>query len=315
MIHLASDDSDESESSTCHIRRPYIHKGAKTPCLVVLTGPNVGHVFRITLAATTLGRSQRCDFVISGVGISRIHAKIVQGKDGGLVIRDEASSNGTFVNDERIEEQTLTDGDLIQLGDAAVLKFRMQDELEQAAQTHLYQAAVRDALTGTYNRRHFEEELARAVSHAVRHGAALSVVLLDIDHFKSVNDTYGHQAGDEALKRVATRCSSTIRSEDVLCRVGGEEFAVIARSTTLDRVMLLAERLRQNVANERWTFDGNSVSLTLSLGVASFERSVRDNAQAIVAAADRALYHAKNGGRNRVCAADAVEPMLTARPN
>ncbi len=312
MIHLASDNSGESESSTNVLRKPYIPRGPtrKIPCLVVLTGANVGRVFRITAAAVTLGRSQQCDFRVFGIGVSRVHASIVQLKDGCLEIRDQNSSNGTFVNDQRVQHQLLSDGDRIQLGDTAALKFTMQDELEVSAQQQLYEAAMRDVLTGAYNRRYFEEELIRAVSHAVRHGLPLSIVLLDIDHFKNVNDAFGHPAGDAVLKLVAAECSSTIRNEDVLCRVGGEEFAVIARSTIVDRAVALAERLCQRVAGERFKCGGEAVKLTLSAGVAAFGKGKLDNAQALVSAADRALYRAKESGRNRVCAVDGNGTLL-----
>jgi diguanylate cyclase (GGDEF)-like protein len=279
---------------------------------VVLTGANVGRVFKITTAAVTLGRSQQCGFRVFGMGVSRVHAKIVQLKDGGLEIRDQNSSNGTFVNDQRIEQCALNNGDRIRLGDTLVLKFTMQDELEEIAQQQLYEAAMRDALTGAHNRRYFEEELVRAVSHAARHASALSLVLLDIDYFKNVNDTFGHQAGDMVLQSVAAHCRSTMRNEDVLCRVGGEEFAVIARSIPVDRAVLLAERLRARVAGERFKCGANDVTLTLSLGVASYAKGALGDAQAIVAAADRALYRAKESGRNRVCAVDASGTLMAS---
>lgn len=162
----------------------------------------------------------------------------------------------------------------------------------------LADAAVRDVLTGAYNRRRFEERFGDEVRRAERYGRGLSLILLDIDRFKSVNDELGHPFGDEALREVALRCGSVVRSTDVLCRYGGEEFCVVLPETEIAHAAALAERLRAACGADPVRHLGMERSLTISLGVAEWRTG--EAPSELVSRADLALYSAKRGGRNRV---------------
>lgn len=156
-----------------------------------------------------------------------------------------------------------------------------------------------DALTGLFNRRYFDQALAAAIAHGLRHSTPLCLIMADIDRFKRVNDTHGHLAGDLALHALAVSMTEVVRRDDILVRFGGEEFAVILPTTTIDEAVLCAERLR--IAAEALSVDlehGGSLHFTLSLGVATF--SGTETAESLIARADEALYDAKQLGRNRV---------------
>lgn len=298
---------DETELTIRWEERPS-RSGTSHPCLVVLSGMGVGQVFQLLKHEAILGRNPQCEIPLSGEGVSRRHCRFLLEGDSAVWVEDLDSTNGTFVNGKRIERQDLNDGDRIQVGPVTILKFTLQDELEEKLQTQLYQAAIRDPLTHAYNRRFFQEESGRAVSHAMRHGAPLTIIMLDLDHFKAVNDTYGHQAGDAVLQAVASELGRGIRHEDVLCRIGGEEFAILARSTTLVQATLAAERLRSRVEALVVAHDNHNLKVTISLGVA--ELLGDKDADSLVARADRALYRAKAEGRNKV----AVDGPTSERP-
>jgi diguanylate cyclase (GGDEF)-like protein/PAS domain S-box-containing protein len=166
-------------------------------------------------------------------------------------------------------------------------------------QVALQELAVRDSLTGLYNRRYMDETLDREVSRARREGIPLSLVMLDIDYFKRVNDTYGHQVGDEALKMLATTLLADIRAEDVACRYGGEEFLILLPNMPLETAMMRAERWRAAVEALSVTLGNFSINFTISLGVAAYPEHGK-TPDDLTRCADQALYRAKNDGRNRV---------------
>lgn len=166
-------------------------------------------------------------------------------------------------------------------------------------QVALQELAVRDSLTGLYNRRYMDETLDREVSRARREGIPLSLVMLDIDYFKRVNDTYGHQVGDEALKMLASTLLADIRAEDVACRYGGEEFLILLPNMPLETAMMRAERWRQAVEELSVSLGNFSITFTISLGVAAYPEHGK-TPDDLTRCADQALYRAKNDGRNRV---------------
>lgn len=285
------------------IRKPNVKPsgGATRPCVVVLSGCKVGLVHRLDAPSLVVGRGAECDLALQDDGVSRRHAKIVQYENGAVMVKDLGSTNGTFVNGRSVTTTALEDGDRIQLGSITILKFSIQDELEGHVQQRLYDAAMRDGLTCAYNRRFFEEELSRALTHAARHKLSLALLLLDLDHFKLINDSLGHPAGDAVLREVATRLSDGIRHEDVLCRVGGEEFAVVARSTTAESALVLADRLRARIAATPFAYRQNVIPVTTSIGIAEFDLARSATPDLLLRAADNALYRAKAAGRNRTC--------------
>jgi two-component system cell cycle response regulator len=162
----------------------------------------------------------------------------------------------------------------------------------------MYQVALRDGLTGAYNRRYLDERLLSEMAFAQRHRIPLGLLMLDLDHFKMVNDTFGHQAGDAVLQRFHALLEEQVRTEDVVARYGGEEFAVLCREADEGSAAVVAERLRRAVEGAAFEYDGQSIPVTVSIGVAiSLDVNV-DGPESLVRQADLALYQAKEAGRN-----------------
>ena len=268
--------------------------------LIVIAGPGVGQMFRVG-DATVVGRGETADVQIFDDEISRSHAQIEM-TDTRVRIRDLGSKNGTFVNGSAVRESELSDGDKIQIGTTTILKFSFHDELEEQFQQRMYESALKDPLTGAFNRRHLMERLELELAYAIRHGTTLSLVLFDLDHFKQVNDTWGHLAGDLVLRTVSAAVAGAIRREDMLARHGGEEFALVLRGTDREHATLLAERIRVIVEGLQVEWEGQRVPVTASFGVASVPFTGSSSRTELLAAADAMLYEAKARGRNRVCA-------------
>jgi diguanylate cyclase (GGDEF)-like protein len=189
--------------------------------------------------------------------------------------------------------------------DPAELRARVRSALRlKYLMDLLSRKAQIDGLTGLWNRRHFDECLSEQLSFASRHELPLSCLLLDVDHFKAINDHYGHPFGDDVLKSVANTVSDVIRSEDLLFRYGGEEFAVVAPNTPITGAIMLGERIRQAIGSYPLMHKGSPITVTVSVGVAQWQHSVRIT---LVESADHALYQAKRDGRNRV---SAFNPIL-----
>jgi diguanylate cyclase (GGDEF)-like protein len=267
--------------------------------LIVLAGTSVGEMFKVVQERTIIGRGAGSDVHVLDDGISRKHAEIVQ-QDGKILIRDLGSTNGTYCNGERISEHELVDGDKIQIGSTTILKFTFHDSLDETFQRQMYESALRDGLTKIFNKKYFLDRLESEFAYASRHKMPLSLVLFDIDHFKKVNDTHGHLAGDYALAALAQLVMVTIRQEDVFARYGGEEFAVICRGVDIDGATTFGERLRRMVAGQPFVYNEVALQITVSVGIAALsDVGMREPAD-LIALADEALYQAKHEGRNRV---------------
>ncbi len=158
-----------------------------------------------------------------------------------------------------------------------------------------------DALTGLYNYRHFSELLEQEMERSRRSGLPLALVMLDLDHFKKVNDRWGHEAGNKALRAVAEVLHAGVRRIDTVCRYGGEEMAMVLPGTHMSRAVQVAERLRGGIEQCLVDWEGDPVSLTASFGVAVFPGADVADASGLIELADRMLYQAKSEGRNRVC--------------
>jgi two-component system cell cycle response regulator len=266
----------------------------------VLTGLEAGRVHLVTVDNLVMGRGSTCDLRIDDSSLSRTHCRIHK-TNGVYFVEDLGSRNGTQVNGMRIKAPVrLEDGALIQLAAGTIVMFSHQEDLEVQAEQRLYASAVQDPLTGLHNRRHFDARLKAEFAFASRHQTPLSVLLIDIDHFKKINDTHGHPGGDAALRVLAERLLRTVRTEDIVARYGGEEFAVVARGIEGTGAMLLAERIRATVEEVTVTHDDKTIKFTLSVGTATMTRErVFETPVALLKAADDALYQAKAGGRNR----------------
>jgi diguanylate cyclase (GGDEF)-like protein len=275
-------------------------EGRKRAFVVVLSGDRMGEMFPLKDGAkTSIGRGLQTDVRINDEGISRTHA-VVEEDGGTYYLCDAGSTNGTFANGTRVDRQALREGDKIQIGASSVLKFTFHDDLDEDFQRNLYESALRDRLTGVFNRGYFNNRLESDVAFALRHGKPLSLVLFDIDNFKQINDTYGHPAGDEVLRVLADRVEGTTRSEDIFARYGGEEFALICRDVDALRASRAAYRILDTVGAKPFELDARTLAVTVSLGVADLGMLVRPTAEALIEAADAALYTAKRNGRNRV---------------
>lgn len=281
--------------SELRARRSQVHA-----YLVVLQGTNVGEMYKIEGPETVIGRAMTVQVRLNDDGISRRHCRVLQA-EGHVVIEDLGSANGTLVNGELVQRRTLADGDKIRLGATTMLKFTYQDKLDETFQQQMYDAALRDGLTHVYNKKFFLDRLETEFAYAKRHKTKLSLVMFDVDHFKRVNDTYGHLAGDAVLVSIASITQSLVRTEDVLARYGGEEFAVICRGIPLLNASIVGERIRATVEETPIEFQGQTLHVTISAGVAALPESDVETGQALVAQCDEALYEAKRMGRNRVC--------------
>lgn len=278
-------------------------RGDEAAYVVVQTGRAVGRVHRLGGGAVLLGRAPIADVVLLDQGVSREHARIEHGGGRSWLI-DLGSTNGTWLEGERVGRVALPlrDGDRIRLGPTTLLKYGFQDTVEQRFLNQLYVAATRDGLTGTFNRQYFAEQIEVEVLWHRRHREPLSLLMVDIDWFKSVNTRYGHPAGDMVLREVAQTLQSGVRGEDVVARVGGEEFAIVLRRTGRAEAINLAERLRSAIQDRQFTWSGEVISVTLSGGVATHSGGETVDAGTLIAQADAALRGAKESGRNRILA-------------
>ncbi|MFI5297945.1 MAG: diguanylate cyclase [Polyangiales bacterium] len=279
---------------------PKLEPSNKKAYLTIIAGHRAGEMFELDDDdESIIGRGAQSAIHLDSDGVSRKHARIVRQGDG-YVLQDLGSTNGTWVDNKRISFHTLVDGDRVQIGTEIIARFNFHDELEAGMQQQLYDSAVRDPLTRAYNRKHFHERLAAELAHAARHRTHLSLVMLDIDHFKRVNDTHGHPAGDAVLRAIAGAVMKVVRVEDVFARVGGEEFALLARGVDGPSATAFADRLRRGVERLPVIHEGTELHVTASFGVAAVSELPSSDATALIKLSDERLYAAKNGGRNRV---------------
>jgi diguanylate cyclase (GGDEF)-like protein len=269
-------------------------------CLVQIYGDGLGTRIDLLSGTTRFGREEDNDVVLELDSVSRRHCEITVGS-GLVAVRDLGSTNGTFVCDTRLVEGQsveLHGGDLVQIG-AAIYKFLQGGNVEAAYHDEIYKSSVVDPLTRVYNRRYLFDHLAREIARAHRHGSSLALILFDIDHFKQINDQYGHLAGDAVLRELAELVRSNVRREDCCARYGGEEFAISSIENDLDSSCVLAEKLRGLVEAHDFVYQGNRIPVSISLGIALLTDDMEEPSE-LVGAADARLYEAKRLGRNRV---------------
>jgi diguanylate cyclase (GGDEF)-like protein len=279
--------------------RPPVRSNPQQAILLRMDGALAGEVLTLESEQCRVGRHPTNELRLDDSGISRHHARISKA-NGQHFIQDLDSRNGTYVQGHRVSQSLLADGDWIQFGPRVSFRFSRVDAHEEQLLRRLFDSSTRDALTGAYNRKHFDERLRSEIAFAVRHGTEASLVLFDIDHFKGVNDSFGHQTGDAVLKQIAMLASRRLRTEDLFARYGGEEFAVILRSTDRPGAALVAERLRSTIATVPALVSGKPIPVTISAGCAALSCSREQTPSALIEVADRRLYIAKRAGRNRV---------------
>jgi diguanylate cyclase (GGDEF)-like protein len=280
-------------------------------CLVQIYGPMLGKKFGLEKDEITIGRGEGCEIVLELENVSRRHCSLLQRTDG-VFLRDNGSTNGTYLNNVEVRGETpLRSGDLVKVG-GAIFKFLFGGELGSIeAQYHeeIYRLTIIDGLTQVYNKRYLLEFLDREMARCLRHQRALSLVLLDIDRFKKINDTYGHLAGDYVLRELAQVLKSRIRKEECFARYGGEEFALVLPETGHENTVFLADKLRKIVEEHAFVFEGKRIRVTFSAGVADLD-AAHDSALAFIRASDARLYEAKHRGRNQVVGAQPRPPEV-----
>lgn len=246
-----------------------------------------------------LGRGYDCDIHLDDDGASRRHAA-VQRDNEGYVLVDLKSTNGTYVNNQPVTQHRLLAGDRIRIG-SHVLKFLSADHIELQYHETVFRMTTRDGLTQAHNRQYMNEFLERELLRSKERGRPISVALLDIDHFKQVNDTHGHLAGDEVLRELCERAEPVLHAGDLFARYGGEEFcAVFCESDQADATEL-AEKIRLVVGEKPFSTSACELDITVSVGVATWNGEGEiPSPEGILDAADKKLYEAKESGRNRV---------------
>ncbi len=272
--------------------------GTSSTCLIVLQGQRLGQRIDIGIEPLIIGRSPECQFQIMERSVSRQHARIWQ-EPTGYRIKDLDSTNKTLLNDQPIIEAELKDGDHVVIG-SCVLKFMERSSVEARYHEEIYQLATIDPLTGLYNRRHFLELLEREMARTASHGRPLSLLIIDLDHFKLINDRHGHPAGDTVLKQVASALDRNVSGEIIVARIGGEEFAAVLPECEVAEASTFAEQLCRSIAALELHEEAGAQQVTVSIGVAGFSAGMA-GVGALLAAADAQLYLAKHNGRNRVC--------------
>lgn len=272
--------------------------GPREGCLVIIYGDDLGRRVPLGADPCVLGRSSKCDVQLDQESVSRNHARIQRTRNN-YVVRDLGSTNGTYVNDELVDEVVLRDGDQLKVG-RTIFKFIVSGNMEAQYHEEIYRLMTVDGLTEMHNKRYFNEAIEREASRSVRYSRAFSLVLFDIDHFKDINDTYGHLAGDSVLRQLGALVRNRVRRDDIPARTGGEEFSIIVPEVSLAGALNLAEKLRAAIEGAVFKFEGTQIPVTASMGVAEWTEDLTDP-QDLVKAADERLYEAKRSGRNRVC--------------
>jgi diguanylate cyclase (GGDEF)-like protein len=245
-----------------------------------------------------VGRDPAVDLPLVDSSVSRQHAAFVS-ESTGYRIQDLGSTNGTLVNGARVSDRSLRSGDTIQIG-SFIFKFLSAGSIESKYHETVYSAMTRDALTGAMNKRYLLETLSREVARAIRQQQSLSLLMLDIDHFKSVNDTHGHLVGDEVLREFGRRILADCREEDLLARYGGEEFCLVLCSSGRNEAVEIANRYREVIAGNPFQTTTGLLPVTASFGVSCLDPAAPMNADELIRQADDNLYEAKRSGRNRV---------------
>tara|TARA_R110002096_G_scaffold77896_7_gene183282 strand:- start:14318 stop:15193 length:876 start_codon:yes stop_codon:yes gene_type:complete len=266
-------------------------------CLVVIYGLDLGKKYNVDQKNVSIGRSSNADVQIDQESVSRNHCKLINTGQT-VLLRDLGSTNGTYVNDELVDEYVLRDGDFIKVG-RCIFKFLVGTNIENAYHEEIYRLTTIDGLTQIFNKRYFVETLEREIGRAHRYRRNLSLIMFDIDHFKEINDTHGHLAGDHILRQLAATIKTRIRREDILARYGGEEFAIVLPEIDTANAIAFAEKVRALVERTAFEFEDVRIPLTVSVGVSCLMPELQAP-EDLVKLADEKLYLAKEQGRNRV---------------
>jgi diguanylate cyclase (GGDEF)-like protein len=278
-----------------------LFSAARDACLVHIypTGPHMGCRYPLSDRTLVLGRGEECDIRLQDHSVSRRHAHI-EATPEGYYVHDQRSTNGTFVNDRQLETSSLLqDGDYLRVGNC-IYRYLAGGNIEAEYHEEIYRLTILDGLTQIHNPRYLAEFLDREVIRSQRHSRPLSVLMIDIDRFKLINDNYGHLCGDFVIRELVETISSEVRKEDLFARYGGEEFTMVLVETDNPGAVTVAERIRESVAAHQFRFESTPLNLTISIGVSTTAGDMTMTPAALLKAADDNLYTAKRTGRNRV---------------
>ena len=298
----AKDEWYSGDTTRYDVQLVHKQKDRLRPVITVISGLQVGKTTVLNSPRTIIGRDAEAELSLIDTGISRQHAALQLQTDGKVIIEDLESTNGVHLNGKQVTHAVLETGDKLQLGPETVLKFGMEDPDEVEARVQQYERSIRDDLTGIYNRRYFTVTLERELSYIRRRDTISSLVMLDVDHFKRVNDEFGHGGGDKVLELLTRTVSAYIREEDVFARWGGEEFVLLLRGMDRAGACNVAERIRSQLESLPLHCSGSSFNVTASFGVVSIDLNRHDSVEAAMHEVDEYLYKAKRNGRNCVMA-------------
>ena len=273
---------------------------AGNDCLVVIYSSDArqfGKRYVLERETLTIGRGQENVVVLDNDSVSRRHCRIER-RGGAWCVIDLDSTNGTYVNDELVKDYPLRRGDQVKIGDT-IMKYLSGADVEAQYHETIYKMTIIDGLTGAHNKRYLLETLEREIPRGRRHGRPLAALMFDIDHFKKINDTFGHLAGDYVLKEISTLVKSRLRPDDIFARYGGEEFCALLPETPLAGAGAIGEDLRRRIQERKFAFENETIPVTVSIGCSELGGEM--DVTAFIKAADEKLYEAKRSGRNRVC--------------
>lgn len=301
-----SDFGDPEVTQKYYITREVVERSAAHIVLKVAAGPDMLKLIQLHPGdRVVVGRDDSAALVLTDPSVSRQHAVLTVGQDGSCTVEDLDSMNGTRVNGRRIESGTVRMNDHLEVGRVSLrLDCMTQEELAHHGRVvdRLTLTEGRDPLTGLRQRLYLDNELPALVQGCQDRRFQIACAFMDIDHFKSVNDTFGHLTGDEVLRTVARLIMLDCRDSDACFRYGGEEFVVLLMGANKDKGFSTANRIRGVIQAHDWTRTHPALtSLTVSIGVAELKPD--DTPARWLERADQALYRAKNGGRNRVVVA------------
>jgi two-component system cell cycle response regulator len=279
----------------------YVQADTHHPHLSIFSGNNSGRRHKLKRGITTIGRSPRTGISINDDRVSRVHC-IIEWMGDTITVEDKASTNGTFVDSYRVDRAILSPGVIFQVGHS-MMKIEYKTEAEIRQEESLVYSATFDTLTGIFNRYHFTKLALMELAYAGRHGLPVGIIIADIDDFKSINDTYGHQWGDFVLSKFANIVIENKRTEDLVARYGGDEFIIFPRGEVSQESMYAyCERIRHAVEDFKFSFDAAPVGITVSIGFHVKKIELEDPETMIselIHIADQSLYRAKEKGRNR----------------
>lgn len=295
------------------------------PALVFLRGELIAAPIPLDRDEVILGRALEADVRVNDARASRMHARISiernpETGETRYLLSDLGSTNGTLLNGQRISEAYLNDGDKLTVGEH-LIRFDLLDDIDREFQRQIHRLLAHDELTGLLTSKSFFSELRREAARSEAESRPFCVLMMDLDHFKQVNDGYGHLVGSQTIEEVGAVITRSLRAGDVAARFGGEEFAAFLLNADYAQGMIAAERVRTAIEANRFSAvrrgaaveSDETFRITVSIGVACYPEDGRDPIE-LIELADTALYRAKNAGRNRVTSYCESPPPLVQDP-